>query len=76
VVLGALSAAVRIPVIKGSLRPGKDLDRRAYVRVSDLSETEPRPKGESPALISDRDDMSPLLGERKGPWLGRWFGQG
>jgi hypothetical protein len=67
---------VSIPVIKGSLRPGQDLDGRAYVRMSDLSETKPRPEGESAALISDRDGMNHLLGERKGPQLGRWFGQG
>ena len=75
-VLGASSDAVSIPVIKGSLRPGKDLDGRACVWVSDLSENKPRPKGESAALISDRDGMSHLLGERQEPWLGLWFGQG
>jgi hypothetical protein len=65
VVLGALSVAVRIPSIKGSLRPGKNLDGRAYVPASELSYTEPRLKGESGVLISDRYDMGPLLGERK-----------
>jgi hypothetical protein len=62
-----LSDAVRICVTRGSLRPGRDLDGRAYVRVSDSSDTESQPKGESAALRSDGDGTSHLSGERKGP---------
>lgn len=62
-----MSDAVGIGVTRGSLRPGRDLDGRAHVRVSDSSETESQPKGESATLRSDGDETSHLSGERKGP---------
>ena len=64
--------AVRIRARRVSLASEKDPDGRLHVRAyDDLSETEPRLKGESAALISGRDKSSLLLGERKVPWWRR-----
>jgi hypothetical protein len=73
-VLGTLGDAVRIRLIRGSLRPEKNLNGGVYVRVNDSSESEPRPNSESGVLITDRDEASCFLGERKGPWWSRRFG--
>ena len=64
--------AVRIRARRVSLASEKDPDGRLHVRAyDDLSETEPRLKGESAALICDWDKSSLLLGERKVPWWRR-----
>ena len=64
--------AARIRAKRGSLESKKDPDGRLHVRAcDDLSETEPRLKGESAALICDRDKSSLLLGERKVLWWRR-----
>jgi hypothetical protein len=64
--------AARIRAKRGSLESKKDSDGRLHVRACDDSlETEPRHKGESAALISDRDESSPLQGERKVLWWRR-----
>jgi hypothetical protein len=55
-------------VRRGSLESKKDPDGRLQVRAyDDLSGTEPRPEGESAALVSDRTVTSRLPGEREGP---------
>jgi hypothetical protein len=60
--------AARMRVRRGSLESKKDPDGRLHVRAyDDLSGTEPRPEGESAALVSDRTETSRLPGEREGP---------
>jgi len=66
-VLGTSGDAVRICLMRGSLKAEEGLDGRPYVRVNDSPETEPRPEGKSSALISDRDETRRLLGKRNGP---------
>ncbi len=60
--------AARMRVRRGSLESKKDPDGRLQVRAyDDLSGTEPRPEGESAALVSDRAETSRLPGGREGP---------
>ncbi len=60
--------AARMRVRRGSLESEKDPDGRLHVRAYDYSSgAEPRPEGESAALVSDRTETSRLPGEREGP---------
>ena len=65
--MGASVDAPRMLVTGGGVRLGGDLGGQLHVWMyHDSSETEPRLEGESAAVISDRDEASRLLGERKG----------
>ena len=65
--MGASVDAPRMLVTRGGVRSGENLDGRLHVWMyHDSSEIEPRSEGESAAVISDRDEASRLLGERKG----------
>jgi hypothetical protein len=71
-VLGASVDAAKIRARRGRLASEKDPDGRLQVRAyDDSSETEPRPNGESAAILSVRDETCRLLGERKVPWWRR-----
>jgi hypothetical protein len=72
-VLGTSGDAVRIRLIRSSLRPEKDLNGRVYVRVNHSSESEPRPNSESAVLITDRDEASYFLGGAQGAVVEQTF---
>lgn len=60
--------AARIRARRGSLESEKEPEGRLHVRAYDDSlGAEPRPEGESTALVSDRAETSRLPREREGP---------
>ena len=60
--------AARIRARRGSLESEKEPEGRLHVRAyDDSSGAEPRPEGESAALVSDRAETSRLPREREGP---------